>query len=96
MPALAEYDVIGRIEYYFYGCLHDGYRMAYVDWICVLPEYRHLSIAQALFEAFEKDCREKEIDQYYLIAAVNENAEKIYNSFEAVSLTHEPLLCKML
>ena len=33
--------VVGRIEYHFFGCMQDGYRMAYVDWVYVLPEYRH-------------------------------------------------------
>ncbi len=94
--AFVEDIVAGRIEYHFYGCLQDGYRMAYVDWIYILPEYRHHGIAQALFEEFEKDCREKEIDQYYLIRAVNDDAEKFYNSFETASLSYEPLLRKTL
>lgn len=31
--------VVGRIEYHFYGCMQDGYRMAYVDWVYVLRDY---------------------------------------------------------
>lgn len=52
--AIVDNSVVGRIEYHFYGCMQDGYRMAYVDWIYVLPEFRHQGIARQLFEEFEK------------------------------------------
>ena len=89
-------DVVGRIEYHFYGCLQDGYRMAYVDWVYVLPEYRHNGIAQQLFKEFEKECKAKNIDQYFLIRATNENANKFYHSFENVDLDDEPVLRKTI
>lgn len=54
IPAMDGGKVVGRIEYYFYGCLQDGYRMAYVDWVYVLPAYRHSGIAQQLFKEFER------------------------------------------
>lgn len=47
--------VVGRIEYHFYGCLQDGYRMAYVDWVYVLPAYRYSGIAQQLFSRCGKE-----------------------------------------
>ncbi len=47
--AVVDDKVVGRIEYHFYGCMQDGYRMAYIDWIYVLPGYRHRGIAQSLF-----------------------------------------------
>lgn len=47
--------VVGRIEYHFYGCMQDGCRMAYVDWVYVLKPHRHQGIAQKLFAEFEKD-----------------------------------------
>lgn len=89
-------NVVGRIEYHFYGCLQDGYRMAYVDWVYVLPAYRHKSIAQLLFKAFEKDCVKHSINQYYLIRATNPNADKFYHSFEDAQLRDEPMLRKTL
>lgn len=39
--AMENAKVLGRIEYHFYGCMQDGYHMAYIDWVYVLPEYRH-------------------------------------------------------
>lgn len=84
----------GRIEYHFYGCLQDGYRMAYVDWVYVLPVYRHKGIAQQLFKEFEKDCVAHGIDQYYLIRSTKANADKFYHSFEKADLSNEPMLRK--
>ena len=94
--AMENGNVVGRIEYHFYGCMQDGYRMAYVDWVYVLPEYRHQGIAQGLFREFEKDCKAKGINQYYLIRATNHNADKFYHSFENASLSDVPLLRKDL
>ena len=88
--------VVGRIEYHFYGCLQDGYRMAYVDWVYVLPEYRHRGIAQQLFKEFEKDCVANRINQYYLIRATNPGADKFYHSFESAELEDTPMLRKTL
>ena len=88
--------VVGRIEYHFYGCMQDGYRMAYVDWVYVLRDYRHRGIAQALFAEFEKDCIRKGIDQYYLIRAKNEDADRFYEKFEGAELSDVPLLRKSL
>ena len=32
--------VIGRLEYRFYTCLQDNYRMCYVDWVYTLSSFR--------------------------------------------------------
>ena len=88
--------VVGRIEYHFYGCLQDGYRMAYVDWVYVLQQYRHQGIAQQLFKEFEKDCKSNRIDQYYLIRATNPGADKFYQNFENAELDDEPVLRKTI
>ena len=74
--------VVGRIEYHFYGCMQDGCRMAYVDWVYVLKAYRHKGVAQMLFKEFERDCEKNSIDQYYLIRSINEEASRFYNHFE--------------
>lgn len=88
--------VVGRIEYHFYGCMQDGCKMAYVDWVYVLKAYRHKGIAQMLFEEFERDCAQNNIDQYYLIRATNEEASRFYNHFQGVQLSEVPLLRKYL
>ena len=95
---LAKVDgkVVGRIEYHFYGCLQDGCRMAYVDWVYVLKAYRHQGIAQKLFAEFEKDCLKNNINQYYLIRAKNDDADRFYSHFADVELSDSPILRKYL
>ena len=87
-------NVVGRIEYHFYGCLQDGYRMAYVDWVYVLKSYRHQGIAQKLFAEFENDCVRNNINQYYLICARNEDADRFYKHFADVELVESSILRK--
>lgn len=88
--------VVGRIEYHFYGCIQNGYKMAYVDWVYVLKAYRHKGIAQMLFKEFERDCAQNDIDQYYLIRATNEEANRFYGHFEGAQLSESPLLRKYM
>lgn len=88
--------VVGRIEYHFYGCLQNGYRMAYVDWIYVLRDCRHRGVAQQLFKEMERDCAENNIFQYYLIRATNKNADSFYHQFRDAKLSCEPFLRKFL
>ena len=92
--ALNDDQVIGRIEYHFYGCLQDGHRMAYVDWVYVLPEYRHIGVGQGLFREFEQQCIRFDIDQYYLIRSVKPEADRFYHSFSDAELSEVPLLRK--
>ena len=92
--AIEDGTVVGRIEYHFYGCMQDGYRMTYVDWVYVLPEYRHKGIAQGLFKKMEKDCNKHKMNQYYLIRATNPNADRFYKHFEDVELSECPILRK--
>ena len=94
--AMEDGNVVGRIEYHFYGCMQDGYRMAYVDWVYVLKAYRHRGIAQMLFAELEKDCERNNIDQYYLIRATNEEADRFYGNFERAELQDAPILRKYL
>lgn len=88
--------VVGRIEYHFYGCIQDGYRMAYVDWVYVLRDYRHRGIAQQLFKELEQDCIENHIFQYYLIRATNKDADRFYKQFQNAELSCEPFLRKYI
>lgn len=92
--ALVDNDVVGRIEYHFYGCMQDGCKMAYVDWVYVLPAYRHRGVAQHLFQEFEGDCVKHDIDQYYLLCAENQDADHFYRSFEHAELSAFTILRK--
>ena len=76
--------------------MQDGYRMAYVDWVYVLKAYRHRGIAQMLFAELEKDCGRNGIDQYYLIRARNEEADRFYGSFRGAAMEDAPILRRYL
>ena len=45
--AMENNQVVGRIEYHFYGCMQGGYRMAYVNWVYVLRSEEHTSELQS-------------------------------------------------
>ncbi len=92
--AVVDGKVVGRLEYHFYGCMQDGYRMCYVDWVYVLPAYRHKGIAQALFKEMEKDCRKNGINQFYLIRSTRPEADRFYHGFEGAVLSDSPILRK--
>jgi len=92
--AIINNKVIGRIEYHFYGCIQDGFKMAYVDWVYVLKEYRNKGIAKSLFSVFEQDCKSNGINQYFLIRASNDSANHFYSRFENADLSDVPMLRK--
>lgn len=77
--------VIGRLEYHFYTCLQDNYRMCYVDWVYILPSFRHKGVAKSLFQELETICLESNINQYFLIQADNDSAAQFYKSFDGAS-----------
>lgn len=87
-------NIVGRIEFHFYGCMQDGYKMAYVDWVYVLRDYRHRGIAQALFREFEKECAKHRINQYYLITAENAEASRFYKAIQGADIKLTPILRK--
>ena len=88
--------VIGRIEFHFYGCIQDGYKMAYVDWVYVLSKYRHKGVAQSLFKEFEKECVALGINQYYLIRSEENEADRFYHAFPYATLSTEPIVRKYI
>ena len=94
--ALEDGLVVGRIEFHFYGCMQDGCKMAYVDWVYVLPEHRHKGVAQNLFREFEAACNAFGIHHYYLIRSERPEADRFYRAFSGVELSNEPLLRKAL
>lgn len=94
--AMCEDKVIGRIEYHFYSCFQDGYRICYVDWLYVLPENRNKGIAKKLFNEMTRDCVEHNIDEIRLIRAKNENANHFYESFKGVKMLEVPLFIHYL
>lgn len=90
--AIIDDNVVGQIEYHFYGCIQDGSKMAYVDWVHVLPQNRKHGVATALFTQFENDCIQSGINQYYLIRSESEEAKAFYDNFSNAQTTRNPIL----
>lgn len=86
--------VLGRIEYHFYGCLEDGCKMAYVDWVHTLKAHRGKGVARLRFRAFEEDCVNNNIDEYYLLGAENAQAKRFCDAFEKASTKQAKVLRK--
>ena len=94
--AIYENKVVGRIEYHFYSCFQDGYRICYVDWLYVLPKNRNKGIAKKLFNEMTKDCIKNNIDEIRLIRATNKNANDFYKSFKSVKICEMPFFIQHL
>ena len=94
--AMCENKVVGRIEYHFYSCFQDGYRICYVDWVYVLPESRNKGIAKKLFDEMAKDCVKNNIDEFRLIRATNKNANDFYKSFKSAQICEMPFFIQHL
>ena len=94
--AMCEDKVVGRIEYHFYSCFQDGYRICYVDWVYVLPENRNKGIAKMLFDEMTKDCVKHSIDEFRLIRATNKNANDFYKSFKTAKICEMPFFIQNL
>ena len=94
--AMCEDKVVGRIEYHFYSCFQDDYRICYVDWVYVLPENRNKGIAKKLFDEMTKDCVENNIDEFRLIRATNKDANAFYESFKSAQICEMPFFIKSL
>ena len=94
--AMCENNVVGRIEYHFYSCFQDGYRICYVDWVYVLPESRNKGIAKKLFDEMAKDCVKNNIDEFRLIRATNKNANDFYKSFKSAQICEMPFFIQHL
>ncbi len=80
--ALENDKIVGRCDFTIKGCFTDGFRNAYVDWVYVLKEYRHFKVAQGLIKYMELFLKEHKIEEYFLITAHNEEAQRFYNSFD--------------
>jgi len=90
-------DVIGRIDFSIHPSFAFGGDLrVYVDWVYVLKEYRHKGVAQFLFQEMEKTLTELDINNYFLIAAENEEAQRFYGSLKNAQIEKQDLLTKVI
>ena len=72
--------VVGRIDSTMIKSRFDGSTKAYLDWICVVKNYRHRGVAQALMAELRKQLKERGIDTMIALTASNEEARRFYKS----------------
>ena len=84
--AYVDDQVAGRIDSSLIHSHFDGSVKAYLDWICVLKEYRHKGIAQKLLNELRMILKEKGIDTLIVLADSNEEAQKFYSHIEGSSM----------
>ena len=80
--AYVDDKVIGRIDSSMIRSHFDGSVKAYLDWICVLKEYRHNGIAQKLLNELKMILKEKGIDTLIALADSSRDAQKFYSRIE--------------
>ena len=78
--AYVDGKVVGRIDSSMISSYFDGITRAYLDWICVLMDYRHKGVGQALMQALRDRLKERNIDTLVAITASNEEAQRFYKS----------------
>ncbi len=78
--AYVDNKVVGRIDSTMIKSRFDGSTKAYLDWICVVKNYRHRGVAQALMSELLKRLKERNIDTLIGLTASNEEAKRFYQS----------------
>ena len=72
--------VVGRIDSAIIASRFDGSKKAYLDWICVLKNYRHKGVAQKLMDALRRALKDEGIDTLIGLTAANGEAQSFYKS----------------
>lgn len=78
--AYMDSKVVGRIDSTLICSHFDGSVKAYLDWICVIKNYRHKGVAQALMQTLRKELKERKADSLIGLIASNEDAQHFYRS----------------
>ena len=78
--AYVDNKIVGRIDSTMIKSRFDGSTKAYLDWICVVKNYRHRGVAQALMSELLKRLKERNIDTLIGLTASNEEAKRFYQS----------------
>ena len=89
--------VIGRIDFSIVSCFAFGGNLqVYVDWVYVLKDFRHKGAAQFLFAKMEEYIKKLGIDEYFLLTAENDEAQKFYKSVKGAEIENKEVLRKQV
>ena len=78
--AYVDRKVVGRIDSSMIKSHFDGSTKAYLDWICVLKNYRHKGVAQKLMAELRKELGRRGIDTLIGLTASNDEASSFYKA----------------
>ena len=78
--AYVDGKVVGRIDSSMIKSHFDGSTKAYLDWICVLKNYRHKGVAQKLMAELRKELGRRGIDTLIGLTASNDEASSFYKA----------------
>ena len=81
--------VVGRIDVSFICTHFDGSKRGYLDWICVLPSYRHKGTAQGLLYEMRIRLKQLGINSLVGIIAGNEEAQRFYKNIPNATIRDE-------
>ena len=88
---------VGRIDFAMVTSFaFGGNTQVYVDWVYVLKEYRHKGIAQFLFAQMADYIKGLGIDEYFLLTAENDEAQRFYRSVDGAEIRNCEVLRKNL
>jgi len=88
-----EGNVIGRLDFSILSSFAFGGDMrAYIDWVYVLKEHRHKGVARFLFSHMEEYLTSIGINEYFLIAAENQEAQQFYRSIKDAHMQKQDIL----
>ena len=88
-------NALGRLDFSILSSFAFGGDLrVYVDWVYVLKEYRHKGIAQFLFKKMEEYLTSLGINEYFLIAAENEEAQNFYRNLENAKIEKQDVITK--
>ena len=91
----ANKNVTGRLDFSILSSFAFGGDLrVYVDWVYVLKEHRHKGIAQSLFNKMEDYLTDIGINEYFLIAAENDEAQSFYRNLENATIEKQDILTR--
>lgn len=88
--------IVGRCDIALVLSTVDFEKTGYIDWIYVLKNKRGIGIGKKLFHGAEEYFREKEVKQYYLYTASNEQAQEFYHRQKEFDFSHREVAEKEL
>jgi len=88
-------NIIGRLDFSILSSFAFGGDLrAYIDWVYVLKDYRHKGVARFLFKHMEEHLTLLGINEYFLIAAENQEAQSFYHSINDSRIQKQDILTR--